>query len=237
MIDKRRLLPLLAAFVLFAQSFFIADGHAAGQNFDEEGWQETGHYWYVLADNVTYDISNTNIAETAKREGRLMVKFKHAGDVYITAHINSGFAHKRVYLMHVTGDPFDENAVNRSSFAEEILKLVNAERAKTGARPLKLASDLSNAAGIRAKEIVNKFSHSRPDGRDFYTVLLRGKNYTLGENIAAGRASAALVMEDWMNSPGHRKNILNKEYKELGVGYCYRQNSTYEHYWVQIFRR
>ena len=127
------------------------------------------------------------------------------------------------------------NAGNYSNFAVEVLNLVNAERAKVGAPPLRLANDLQQSAAIRAREIVQLFSHTRPDGSDCFTVI-RKKGNTCGENIAAGHGTAAETVEQWMNSQGHRENILNPRYRELGVGYAYEDYSTYHHYWVQLFR-
>ncbi|MBR1645275.1 MAG: hypothetical protein IJ685_00715 [Selenomonadaceae bacterium] len=121
------------------------------------------------------------------------------------------------------------------SFAVEVLNLVNIERAKVGAPPLRLAGDLQQAADIRAREIIQLFSHTRPDGSDCFTVL-RNRGRACGENIAAGHGTAAETVEQWMNSEGHRENILDPRYRELGVGYAYEDYSTYHHYWVQLFR-
>ncbi|MBQ6298364.1 MAG: CAP domain-containing protein [Selenomonadaceae bacterium] len=127
------------------------------------------------------------------------------------------------------------NAYAAENFTVEVLNLVNAERAKVGAAPLRLADDLQAAANIRAREIVQSFSHTRPDGSDCFTVMqYRGR--TCGENIAAGHASAYETVEQWMNSDGHRENILNPAFTELGVGYAYEDYSTYHHYWIQLFR-
>lgn len=123
----------------------------------------------------------------------------------------------------------------QENFAVEVLNLVNAERAKVGAPPLKLAADLQQASAIRAREIIQTFSHTRPDGSSCFTVIQK-RGRTCGENIAAGHASAAETVEQWMNSDGHRENILNPAFRELGVGYAYEDYSTYHHYWVQLFR-
>lgn len=132
------------------------------------------------------------------------------------------------------GASYSENseAVN---FAGQVLQLVNAERAKVGARPLQLSRDLQDAAAIRAEEITRHFAHERPDGSSCFT-LLRNRNRTLGENIAAGNATPGEVVDQWMHSPGHRANILNKDFKELGVGYCRKEGTEYTHYWIQMFR-
>ena len=127
------------------------------------------------------------------------------------------------------------NALAAENFAVEVLNLVNAERAKVGAAPLRLADDLQAASAIRAREIVEVFSHTRPDGSDCFTVM-RNRGRTCGENIAAGHASAQETVEQWMSSDFHRENILDPNFRELGVGYAYEDYSTYHHYWVQLFR-
>ena len=127
------------------------------------------------------------------------------------------------------------NAYAAENFAVEVLNLVNAERAKVGAAPLTLANDLQQAAAIRARELLQTFSHMRPDGSDCFSVM-RNRGRTCGENIAAGNATAAATVEQWMSSDGHRENILNPAFRELGVGYAYEDYSTYHHYWVQLFR-
>jgi len=126
-------------------------------------------------------------------------------------------------------------ALAAENFAVEVLNLVNAERARVGAAPLRLSDDLQWAADIRAREIVQSFSHTRPNGSDCFTVM-RNRGRTCGENIAAGHSSAVETVEQWMNSQGHRENILNPKFRELGVGYAYEDYSTYHHYWVQLFR-
>ena len=98
-----------------------------------------------------------------------------------------------------------------------------------------LANDLQAAAAIRARELLQTFSHMRPDGSDCFSVM-RNRGRTCGENIAAGNATAAATVEQWMSSDGHRENILNPAFRELGVGYAYEDYSTYHHYWVQLFR-
>lgn len=96
-------------------------------------------------------------------------------------------------------------------------------------------TDITAAANVRAKEIVQKFSHTRPNGSSFGTVLKeQGVSFRgSGENIAWGQKSPEQVMNGWMNSEGHRANILNKNYKNIGVGYY--QNEKGVNYWVQLF--
>ena len=126
---------------------------------------------------------------------------------------------------------------------EQVVELTNAERAKADLQPLKLNDRLTGAALDHSNDMAHDdfFSHTGVDGS---TVSDRVKNSsyeysTAGENIAAGQTSAAEVVEDWMNSPGHRANILNPNYTEIGVGYEYLENDTgkfnYERYWTQVF--
>ena len=129
----------------------------------------------------------------------------------------------------------DDEDGDYQNFAIEVLNLVNEERARVGVAPLRLAEDLQAAAEIRAREVVRKFSHTRPDGSSCFTVI-RYQGRTCGENIAAGHATAAETVDGWMHSEGHRANILNPSFRELGVGYAYEGNSRYKHYWVQLFR-
>lgn len=121
-------------------------------------------------------------------------------------------------------------------FAKDVLTLVNYERSQRGIAPLRLSRELMNASAIRVDEITRLFSHTRPNGQPC-SSLIRDGAYTVGENIAAGLQTPEAVVEQWMNSPGHRANILNSDYEELGVGYTYKPDSEYHHYWVQMFRR
>lgn len=122
--------------------------------------------------------------------------------------------------------------------AEAVLKLVNAERAKVGAKALALDETLNKVATVKAKDMAENgyFSHESPTyGSPFEMMRSFGVTQyrTAGENIAAGQRSPEEVMESWMNSSGHRANILNTSYNKLGVGYY--QGGSYGVYWVQEF--
>lgn len=120
-------------------------------------------------------------------------------------------------------------------FAKRVVELVNEERAKAGLGALTLDKSIESAALIRAKETEVSFSHTRPDGRSFSSVLTdHGINFRgSGENIAWGQQTPEEVMNGWMNSDGHRANILNSSYTNIGVGYY--QNSAGQKYWTQLF--
>ena len=121
-------------------------------------------------------------------------------------------------------------------YAEQVLDLVNQERKQRNIPPLILSSKLMEAAAVRADEITKLFSHTRPNGEPCHSLIEDGA-YTVGENIAAGYATPEETVRQWMSSSGHRANILNEDYTELGVGYAYREKSEYRYYWVQLFRR
>ena len=114
----------------------------------------------------------------------------------------------------------------------EILRLVNEERAKAGLSALEYRADAQSAADIRANEIVTVFEHTRPDGSSCFTVLDGIKKTAAGENIAEYYQTPAQVMDGWMNSPGHKANILNDKFTGLAVGIA---ESGGKKYWVQIF--
>ncbi len=112
--------------------------------------------------------------------------------------------------------------------AYQVLKLVNQERSKAGSGSLTMDQELLNAAMMRAAECAVDFGHTRPNGTDCFTAS--SKMY--GENIAYGYGTPGAVIKGWMNSEGHKKNILNKEYNSIGIG-CFVINGS--KYWVQCF--
>ena len=124
---------------------------------------------------------------------------------------------------------------SQDAFANQVVKLVNEERAKAGLSPLTVNSKAANAAQTRAREIEKSFSHTRPDGSSFNTALTEaGVSFRgAGENIAYGQTTPQQVMEGWMNSSGHRANILNANYTSIGVGHY--KNGAGVDYWTQLF--
>lgn len=114
------------------------------------------------------------------------------------------------------------------SKAFEVLSLVNEEREKEGCQSLTMDAELLEAAMLRASELGIYFSHVRPTDQDCFTAC--DKMY--GENIAVGYGTASSVMDDWMDSDGHRSNILGQNYKSIGIGVAEIDGFIY---WVQCF--
>lgn len=125
--------------------------------------------------------------------------------------------------------------VRTDSFSEEVVILVNEERRKFGLMPLKPSASLMYSAKIRVNELPTKFSHTRPDGSSCFTAVRTSYRY-VGENIAAGQRTPAAVVEAWMNSKGHRENILNSRFKEIGIAYLSVPDNPYKCFWAQLFK-
>ena len=120
------------------------------------------------------------------------------------------------------------------AYEQEVIRLVNAERAKCGLAALTEDWELSRVARYKSQDMHDNryFAHSSPTyGTPFQMIRAFGLSYrTAGENIAMGYATPAAVVAGWMNSEGHRANILNSAYTKIGVGYV-----ADGHYWTQQF--
>ena len=120
----------------------------------------------------------------------------------------------------------------------DVINLVNVERAAVGCGPVSANAALRTAAYGHSQDMAenNYFSHSSQNGDQFWDRASAAgyDGFAAAENIAAGYSSAAQVMQGWMNSDGHRRNILNCSYNEVGVGY-YLAGTGYRHYWTQVF--
>lgn len=127
----------------------------------------------------------------------------------------------------LTIEATEEQISDTEEWAMEVIELTNVEREKHGLRPLEVDEDLMELAQVRAEEVSIKYSHERPDG----TRVV--KTHGCGENVGA-KKSAEKQITSWMNSAGHRTNILLERYKSIGVG-CYKADDG-RTYWVQIFK-
>lgn len=121
-----------------------------------------------------------------------------------------------------------------TSTQQEVVNLVNKERAKVGLAALTMDSALTKVAQAKSQDMKDNsyFSHTSPTyGSPFDMMKQFGISYkSAGENIAKGQTSAQQVVEAWMNSEGHRANILDKKFTHIGVGYV-----SSGHYWTQMF--
>ena len=120
-----------------------------------------------------------------------------------------------------------------STLASQIVAICNEYRVAEGLEPLSEDPELDALAQIRAEEIVVYFEHERPDGSDCFTVMKDYKCTLCGENIAAGQGNPKDVVDAWMDSEGHRANIMNKDFKKIGIGYSV--GGEFGAYWAQLF--
>ncbi|MDI2586413.1 MULTISPECIES: SafA/ExsA family spore coat assembly protein [unclassified Psychrobacillus] len=122
----------------------------------------------------------------------------------------------------------------QASVEQEVIKLINIERANAGLPALKDDWELARVAEAKSQDMHDKnyFDHTSPTyGSPFDMMKAYGVTYkAAGENIAKGQQSASDVVKAWMNSEGHRANILNKNFTHIGVGYVKDGN-----YWTQMF--
>ena len=121
-----------------------------------------------------------------------------------------------------------------ASFEAEVVRLVNGIRRQNGLNPLTENWELSRVARYKSQDMLDNryFAHNSPTyGTPFQMMKAFGLSYrTAGENIAKGYATPQAVVNGWMNSSGHRANILNASYTQIGVGYVAQGN-----YWTQMF--
>lgn len=129
----------------------------------------------------------------------------------------------------LAGEPGSEDI---HDYVFEVVDLVNEERSAEGLAPLDLNRDATTCAQLRAEEAKKSFSHNRPNGSSCFTALKEaGITYAAaGENLAGKIKTPEKVVKAWMDSPGHRKNIMNPKYSQIGVGYVSSGN-----YWAQFF--
>lgn len=181
---------------------------------------------------------------------RLLELNKHLKDVdlihpgqHVNTHHDSGTGNDHNASQGASGNAtaqgkISDDAQDASNVqAQQVLALVNAERTKQGLQPLTLDNTLNGIAAEKAHDMAvnNYFSHDSPTyGTPFDMMRSFGVDYkSAGENIAAGQRTASEVMSSWMNSSGHRANILSDKYTKIGVGYY--DGGTKGPYWVQMF--
>lgn len=141
-------------------------------------------------------------------------------------------------LQYVSGRIYSfDDGISDNDYADEVLRLVNAEREKEGLPPLVLDNNACAAADLRAAEVEKVFDHSRPDGTACFTVLdeFNIEYSAAGENIARGYLTPEDVVQAWLDSEGHRENIMSSKFTAMGVGMYFDEDSLYGYYWTQVF--
>ncbi|OEJ13357.1 serine protease [Brachyspira hampsonii] len=184
----------------------------------------------IIADMTAEQVFNQMLK--SQRNLILNNKFTHAA---ASVYENGGKKYWTVIYVSSRNGDIIKKELNIQKERERVAELCNEARKQNNVSvSLVLDSKLSEAAQKRAEELKTLFSHTRPNKTAFSTIL---KEYniaykTAGENIANGQVDADDVMKSWLNSPGHRANILQKNFGKIGVGVFEYNNRLY---WVQVF--
>ena len=172
------------------------------------------------------EVGSVHILETGDREVRIQVG--GAGELIVQAEKDGRTAKRTIQATKFGAGTYTGDI---SGFADEIFRLVNEEREKAGLGPYQRNSLLESTANLRAEELPWRYSHTRPDG-SLWKTAFPPEFSDRSENILYGSTSPKAAMNAWMNSPGHRGNILNKRWTDFGIG-IYRSGGVL--YWVQGF--
>ena len=188
---------------------------------------------YANAANLKWTSSNTRVVTVKKGSGnKAVLKAVSEGTANVKLTLYNGkTAICKVSVVDCSDVYSAKTDKDYYSLSHKAYEIVNQERIKAGVKPLRFNDKVYKAAMIRAKECHKYFSHIRPNGKDCFTALSEAgvkQNYA-GENIAVGFSSPKSVMEVWMQSIGHRSNILNPVFTDFGCGVC----NTGE--WTQFF--
>jgi uncharacterized protein YkwD len=169
------------------------------------------------------DVTNISVTTSGCEAEGNTLNFFAAGTAVITATTDNG-----------TVGSAKATVIDPTEFEDEVVMLVNNERRSAGLAALENSEIIRNAARVRAIEIGDVFDHTRPDGSICFTALDEGgiPYMSAAENIAFGQKTPSEVVEGWMNSPGHRANILGDFLGKIGVGFDIVDGNFC---WVQLF--
>ena len=184
-----------------------------------------GTYTVTFTPNNASDKSYTSsVSGAGELLGNNTFSCTAAGEIVITVTTANGVSSSQ-----------SVSVIDITSFANEVFNLTNVERANAGLPLFARRNALTRAAEVRANESIRSFSHTRPDGRSCFSAFdENGVTYRYaGENLAMGQRTPDEVVRGWMESPGHRENILNVNYGHLGIGIVMDSNGVL--YWTQAF--
>lgn len=167
--------------------------------------------------------------KTAKEKTEKQLEAKKAAEQAAKAAAEQA-AQEQAAVQAAQASTFDASASKA-----QILSGVNQQRGANGLGGLSEDGALDSIADTRAKELVQSFSHTRPQGGDASSDVFATGATAFGENIAAGQSDGNDAMNSWMNSSGHRANILSSDFTKIGIGVYYDPNSTWKTYYVQVF--
>lgn len=195
-------------------------------NLYASGTGGVGKYTYAVLYKKLSD-KNWTVRQGYKDNADIIVRPAKATDYSICVKVKdeNGVIAKKFFSVSVKDD---------TAVTDEVVKLTNAERQKANLTALRKNQTLSEAANQRAKELSELFSHTRPNGQICFSILNEYNIWSWGaaENIAYWYDSPEQVMNGWLNSEGHRENILSADMTDIGVGFYEKDGIKY---WVQLF--
>ncbi len=188
-----------------------------------------------MSSHVSAQGTNTYVVKPGDSLWLIAVKYK----IGVTEIIEANPQIKNHNLIYPNQKVTVPNIDRVKAIEHQVIQLVNQERAKAGLKALRPNWQLSRVARHKSQNMRDHhyFSHTSPTYGSPFTMI---KNYGIsfkaaGENIAMGQTTAKQVMNSWMNSSGHRQNILNSNFTEIGVGYA--EGGSGRYYWTQMFIR
>lgn len=193
----------------------------------------------------------TKSGQTTTSSKQTTAKTQTAKKATTIINTTTRWAGKSTHSQTVRTIPYIQNGEQKSitvtvvtGFENEMLAYLNRERANLGRSQLSINNELSELAIIRATEAGVSWSHTRPDGTNCFTVLdlkpeLKKRIVYAGENLAWNQSTVIDVMTDWMNSSGHRANIIRDEYNCVGLALVMveREDGISEPLWAQLFAK
>ena len=187
----------------------------------------------IVVSNSDKSVCTTSWGKWSDNKIKLTINAKNAGTAKLKIYAK-GYSSSTAQTITVKVSGKDSEVSAASDVEDEVIKLVNKEREAKGLSALVKDDTLSKVADLRVKEIVEKFSHTRPDGSKCFTAFEDAGivNVYMAENIAMGQKDASEVMDSWMNSAGHKSNIMNSNFTRMGLS-CYESGGR--KYWVQVF--
>ena len=190
----------------------------------------------ALAFGISYDASASTIHTVQSGDTMWKIAVKYQAGVSEIINANKQISNPNIiYPGQKINIP--SLSIATASVEDQVVELVNQERANYGLKALKSNWELARVARYKSQDMIDRkyFDHNSPTyGTPFQMMKNFGISYSsAGENIAAGQATPKEVVQAWMNSEGHRKNILSSSYTEIGVGYV--KGGSYGHYWTQMF--
>ncbi|WP_330671542.1 SafA/ExsA family spore coat assembly protein [Anaeromicrobium sp.] len=194
-------------------------------------------FFLMISGNLSYGQAqgNTYTVQSGDSMWKIAVKY----EIGLSEIISSNPQIKNPALIYPGQKLNIPNITDVKNLENEVIRLVNVERSKNGLPALKANWQLSRCARYKSQDMINKnyFSHESPTyGSPFKMMESFGLRFSsAGENIAKGQRTPKAVMNAWMNSPGHRNNILSRTYTEIGVGLAKDKNGV--SYWTQMFMK